>query len=133
MRRPLLGVERSGATWCNAGGPETPFGDHRTGGHYDGACRYVALRSAEFDEVNALWRMAWGTKVRVGADFKSMWFGGDDSTRVGGFWDCGEGSRGDPRADEVAKRSGYWAFNPSSPSEGKVIVSGLGKQCESHN
>lgn len=48
----------------------------------DGACRYVPLRTTEFDHTSALWHFAWGTIVRVEAEFKAMWFGGDDATHL---------------------------------------------------
>ena len=48
----------------------------------DGMCRYVPLRTMEFDDERALWRFAWGTLVRVGAEFKAMWFGGDGATHL---------------------------------------------------
>lgn len=45
----------------------------------DGACRYVALRTTEFDDADALQRFAWDTEVRVGADFKALYFFGDET------------------------------------------------------
>ena len=48
----------------------------------DGTCNYVALRTTEFDDAGALQHFAWGTIVRVGADFKAMWFGGDGATHL---------------------------------------------------
>lgn len=48
----------------------------------DGTGHYVALKSTEFsdDEAPALWRLAWGVKVRAGPVWKSMEFFGDGAT-----------------------------------------------------
>ena len=48
----------------------------------DGTGHYVALKSTAFsaDEASALWRLAWGVKVRVGPVWKSMEFFGDGAT-----------------------------------------------------
>ena len=43
----------------------------------DGTGHYVALKSTEFTDAEALSRFARGSKVRVGAAFKSMEFFGD--------------------------------------------------------
>ena len=48
----------------------------------DGTGHYAALRSAEFDNVEALLRFAWGVVVRVGNSFKHVEFFGD-GTYVG--------------------------------------------------
>ncbi|MCY4011108.1 MAG: VCBS repeat-containing protein [Gammaproteobacteria bacterium] len=42
-----------------------------------GKCRFTALRTTEFDNSRALWQFTWGTHVRVGASFKTMYFYGD--------------------------------------------------------
>ena len=50
----------------------------------DGTGHYVALKTTEFEDkdAEALWRFAWGTKVRVGPRFKSMeFFGGTEELR----------------------------------------------------
>ena len=45
----------------------------------DGTGHYVALKTSDFaaEDADALWRFAWGTKVRVGNRFKSMEFFGE--------------------------------------------------------
>ena len=46
----------------------------------DGTGHYVALKTTEFNDDRALWRLAWGVKVRVGTTWKSMEFFGDGTT-----------------------------------------------------
>ena len=45
----------------------------------DGTGHYVALKTTEFSDDGALWRLAWGVKVRVGPAWKSLEFFDDDN------------------------------------------------------
>ena len=45
----------------------------------DGTGHYVALKTTEFSDTEALKRLAWGVKVRAGPAWKSLEFFGDGS------------------------------------------------------
>ncbi|MYF68653.1 MAG: VCBS repeat-containing protein [Proteobacteria bacterium] len=59
-----------------------PNGDNVLAWLNDGTGHYVALKSTFFLESEALWRFAWGVKIREGFQFKSVEFFSDDTATI---------------------------------------------------